>query len=142
MSSLGIVCQEVDPFYIHHSCSLPPSLPPSLFLPSDKYIVGYKDEKDRKKAAKLRGNRPPSWDETVERISQMVLTKEGEQVIEVRCDLPSFPPSLLQSLQKFQCMRCQRLTTLLPGQLEDEVFTPDYKCPQCKSTRDMIVRKS
>ncbi|KAM3569494.1 hypothetical protein VYU27_008405, partial [Nannochloropsis oceanica] len=89
-----------------------------------KYIVGYKEEKDRKKAAKLRGNRPPSWDETVERISEMVLTKEGEQVIE--------------SLQKFQCLRCQRLTTLMPGQLEEDIFTPDYKCPQCKSTRDMV----
>ncbi|GAB5033722.1 Hypothetical protein NocV09_01500370 [Nannochloropsis oceanica] len=95
---------------------------------ADKYIVGYKEEKDRKKAAKLRGNRPPSWDETVERISEMVLTKEGEQVIE--------------SLQKFQCLRCQRLTTLMPGQLEEDIFTPDYKCPQCKSTRDMVVRKS
>jgi len=74
---------------------LPPSLPPF----PDKYIVGYKDEKDRKKAAKLRGNRPPSWDETVERISQMVLTKEGEQVIEVRLPcLPSLPLSLPPSL--------------------------------------------
>ena len=155
--------------------SLSPSLPPSL---------------------------PPSWSETVERISHMVLTKEGEQTIEARLPClpslppfllqsarliltplpPSLPPSLLQSLQKslclrcqrlttlmpgqsksqdshpslppslplslpqslqkFQCLRCQRLTTLMPGQLEDEIFTPDYKCPQCKSTRDMVVRKS
>ncbi|TFJ84544.1 hypothetical protein NSK_004010 [Nannochloropsis salina CCMP1776] len=46
------------------------------------------------------------------------------------------------SLQKFQCLRCQRLTTLMPGQQEDDVFTPDYTCPQCQSSRDMIVRKS
>jgi hypothetical protein len=31
---------------------------------ADKYIVGYKEEKERKKAEKARG-RPPTWDETV-----------------------------------------------------------------------------
>jgi hypothetical protein len=33
---------------------------------ADKYIVGYKEEKERKKAEKARG-RPPTWDETVSR---------------------------------------------------------------------------
>ncbi len=31
---------------------------------ADKYISGYKEEKERKKAEKARG-RPPTWDETV-----------------------------------------------------------------------------
>lgn len=35
-----------------------------------------------------------------------------------------------------------RLTTLMPGQLEDEVFHPEYTCPQCGSGRDMVIRKS
>ena len=30
----------------------------------------------------------------------------------------------------------------MPGQLEDEVFPPEYACPQCGSGRDMVIRKS
>ncbi len=35
-----------------------------------------------------------------------------------------------------------RLTTLMPGELEDDVFHAEYACPQCGSGRDMVIRKS
>jgi hypothetical protein len=35
-----------------------------------------------------------------------------------------------------------RLTTLMPGELEDNVFHSEYTCPQCGSGRDMVIRKS
>jgi Zn finger protein HypA/HybF involved in hydrogenase expression len=49
---------------------------------------------------------------------------------------------ILDSLERFECAKCRHLTTLMPGQLEDEVFHRDYKCPGCGTGRDMVIRKS
>lgn len=94
---------------------------------AEKFISGYKEEKERKKADAARG-RPPTVNETVQRISAMVLSKEGED--------------LIAGLQRFECARCRRTTTLMPGQLEEDLFGADYACPGCGAGRDMVLRKA
>jgi hypothetical protein len=126
---------------------------------AEKFISGYKEEKERKKADAARG-RPPTVNETVstmvipphappvtssapplciacvrarlfvqvQRISAMVLSKEGED--------------LIAGLQRFECARCRRTTTLMPGQLEEDLFPESYACPGCGAGRDMVLRKA